>query len=99
VISADVTQVDDLENLLQETMKILDGKIDFILHSIGMSPNVRKGLHYTELDYNYMQKTLDVSAISLHKFFRQLTRWMLINEWASVVALKLYCSTTHLFII
>ncbi|MEE4176547.1 MAG: SDR family oxidoreductase, partial [Bacteroides sp.] len=67
VISADITQVDELESLLQESMNILGGKIDFILHSVGMSPNVRKGLHYTDLDYNYMNKTLDVSAISFHK--------------------------------
>ncbi len=88
VISADVTQVDDLENLFQESMRILGGKIDFILHSVGMSPNVRKGLHYTELDYNYMMKTLDVSAISLHKVLQ--TAWNLdaLNEWASVVALS-----------
>jgi enoyl-[acyl-carrier protein] reductase I len=88
VISADVTQVDDLENLLQESMKLLGGKIDFILHSVGMSPNVRKGLHYTELDYNYLNKTLDVSAISLHKVLQ--TAWQLdaLNEWASVVALS-----------
>lgn len=88
VISADVTQVDDLENLFQESMKILGGKIDFVLHSVGMSPNVRKGLHYAELDYNYMQKTLDISAISLHKVLQ--TAWQLdaLNEWASVVALS-----------
>jgi len=88
VISADITQVDDLENLFQESLRILGGKIDFILHSVGMSPNVRKGLHYTELDYNYLMKTLDVSAISLHKVLQ--TAWNLdaLNEWASVVALS-----------
>jgi enoyl-[acyl-carrier protein] reductase I len=88
VISADVTQVDDIENLLQETIKILDGKIDFILHSIGMSPNVRKGYHYTELDYNYMFKTMDVSAISLHKVLQTAYQMDAINEWGSVVALS-----------
>ncbi|MFW6352063.1 MAG: enoyl-ACP reductase FabI [Bacteroidota bacterium] len=88
VISADVTQVDDLENLLQESMKILDGKIDFILHSVGMSPNVRKGLHYTSLDYNYMVKTLDVSAMSLHKLLQTAYNMDAINEWGSVVALS-----------
>ncbi len=88
VISADVTQVDDLENLFQESMKILGGKIDFILHSVGMSPNVRKGLHYTELDYNYLNKTLDVSAISLHKVLQTAYQLDAINEWGSVVALS-----------
>jgi enoyl-[acyl-carrier protein] reductase I len=88
VISADVTQVDDIENLLQEAIKILGGKIDFILHSIGMSPNVRKGYHYTELDYNYMFKTMDVSAISLHKVLQTAYQMDAINEWGSVVALS-----------
>ncbi len=88
VISADVTQVDDLENLFQESLKILDGKIDFILHSVGMSPNVRKGLHYTDLDYNYMMKTLDVSAVSLHKVLQTAIKLDAINKWGSVVALS-----------
>ncbi|MFN2396188.1 MAG: enoyl-ACP reductase [Bacteroidales bacterium] len=88
VISADVTQVDDLENLLQESMKILGGKIDFILHSVGMSPNVRKGLHYTNLDYNYLNKTLDVSAISLHKVLQTAYQLDAMNDWGSVVALS-----------
>jgi len=88
VISADVTQVDDLENLFQESSKILDGKIDFILHSVGMSPNVRKGLHYTDLDYNYMMKTLDVSAVSLHKVLQTAIKLDAINKWGSVVALS-----------
>ncbi len=88
VIPADITQVDDLENLFQESMKILGGKIDFVLHSVGMSPNVRKGLHYTELDYNYMNKTLDVSAISLHKVLQVAYQMDAMNDWGSVVALS-----------
>lgn len=88
VISADVTQVDDIENLFQESIKILSGKIDFVLHSIGMSPNIRKGFHYTELDYNYMIKTLDVSAISLHKVLQTAYQMDAINQWGSVVALS-----------
>jgi enoyl-[acyl-carrier protein] reductase I len=88
VIPADITQVDEIEVLLQDTMKVLGGKIDFILHSVGMSPNVRKGLHYTELDYNYLNKTLDVSAISLHKVLQTAYRLDAMNEWGSVVALS-----------
>jgi enoyl-[acyl-carrier protein] reductase I len=88
VIPADITQVDDLENLFQESMKILGGKIDFVLHSVGMSPNVRKGLPYTNLDYNYLNKTLDVSAISLHKVLQVAYQMDAINEWGSVVALS-----------
>lgn len=88
VIPADITQVDELENLFNDTMQILGGKIDFILHSVGMSPNVRKGLHYTELDYNYLNKTLDVSAISFHKVMQVAYQLDAINDWGSVVALS-----------
>lgn len=88
VIPADVTQVDEIENLFIESRNILGGNIDFILHSVGMSPNVRKGLHYTDLDYNYLNKTLDVSAISLHKVLQTAYKMELLNEWGSVVALS-----------
>lgn len=88
VIPADVTQVDEIENLFLETRSILDGNVDFILHSVGMSPNVRKGLHYTDLDYNYLNKTLDVSAISLHKVLQVAYKMDAINEWGSVIALS-----------
>lgn len=88
VIPADATNTDDLKNLFEKTMEYFGGKIDFILHSIGMSPNVRKGRIYYDLDYNYLAKTLDVSAISFHKTIQ--TAWKLdaINEWGSVVALS-----------
>ncbi len=88
VISADITQVDEIESLIQESMSVLGGKIDFILHSVGMSPNVRKGLHYTDLDYHYLNKTLDVSAISLHKVLQSAYKMDAMNEWGSVVALS-----------
>lgn len=88
VISADITQVDEIENLFQESMSILGGKIDFVLHSVGMSPNVRKGLHYTDLDYNYMNKTLDVSAISFHKVLQVAYKMDAMNDWGSVLALS-----------
>ena len=88
VIPADITQVDELESLFQESTNVLGGKIDFILHSVGMSPNVRKGLHYTDLDYNYLNKTLDVSAISLHKVLQVAYKMDIMNEWGSVLALS-----------
>jgi enoyl-[acyl-carrier protein] reductase I len=88
VISADITQVDEIEHVFQESMNILGGKIDFVLHSVGMSPNVRKGLHYTDLDYNYLNKTLDVSAISLHKVLQVAYKMDAMNDWGSVVALS-----------
>ena len=88
VIPADATNVDDLNNLLYKTMEILGGKIDFILHSIGMSPNVRKQRHYSDLDYNFLSKTLDVSAVSFHKTLQCARKLDAINEWGSVVALS-----------
>ncbi len=88
VIPADITQVDELEGLFQETQSILGGNLDFILHSVGMSPNVRKNLPYTDIDYNYLAKTLDVSAISLHKVLQVAWKMDAINSWGSVVALS-----------
>lgn len=88
VISADATSLEDLENLFKEAMEILGGKVDFVLHSIGMSPNVRKGLAYDELNYGYYHKTLDISAFSLHKVLSTARKMDAINEWGSVVALS-----------
>lgn len=96
VIGADVTNMDDLKNLFEKSMEHFGSKIDFILHSIGMSINVRKGKHYTELNYEWNQKTLDISAMSLHKVLR--TSWDLdaLNESASVVALT-YIAAQRVF--
>jgi len=88
VIGADATNVDDLNNLFIQSMETLGGKIDFVLHSIGMSPNVRKERHYSDLDYNFLDKTLDVSAVSFHKVLQTARKLDAINEWGSVVALS-----------
>ena len=88
VIAADAASVDDLEALLSEAMEHLGGKIDFILHSIGMSLNVRKKRPYDDLDYNYMMKSLDISAISFHKLLQSARKLDAINEWGSVIALS-----------
>jgi enoyl-[acyl-carrier protein] reductase I len=87
-IPADATNVEDLNNLFIQSMDHLGGKIDFVLHSIGMSPNVRKERHYSDLDYNYLDKTLDVSAVSFHKVLQTARKLDAINEWGSVVALS-----------
>lgn len=87
-IGADATNVDDLNNLFIKSMEHLGGKIDFVLHSIGMSPNVRKERHYSDLDYNYLNKTLDISAVSFHKVLQTARKLDAINEWGSVVALS-----------
>ncbi|NJK85588.1 MAG: SDR family oxidoreductase [Bacteroidales bacterium] len=88
VIAADATSVEDLTNLIQKTMEVFGGKFDFILHSIGMSPNVRKGLPYDALNYEYFLKTLDISSLSFHKVLSVARDLDALNEWASVVALS-----------
>jgi len=88
IIAADATSVDDLKNLFTKSMEVLGGKIDFVLHSIGMSVNVRKGRTYDDLDYKFLQKTIDISAISFHKLLQTAYKLDAINEWGSVVALS-----------
>jgi enoyl-[acyl-carrier protein] reductase I len=87
VIPADATNLDDLEMLFEVASKKLGGKIDFVLHSIGMSPNVRKGIPYDNTNYDNYLKTLDVSALSFHKVLQTCKKLDVINEWGSVVAL------------
>ena len=96
VIPADATSLDDLTNLITKSQDILVGKIDFILHSIGMSPNVRKKKQYTGLNYQWYKQTLDVSAISLHKTLQVAKDLDAINEWGSVVALT-YIAAQRIF--
>lgn len=87
VIPADATAVEDLEKLYQESMDTLGGKVDFILHSIGMSPNVRKGRDYGNLNYDWFLKTLDISALSFHKVMQTAEKMDIMNEWGSILAL------------
>ncbi len=96
VIAADITEVSELEDLFEESMLLLGGKIDFILHSVGMSPNVRKNIPYPELDYDYLIKTLDVSAISLHKVLAVANKIDALSEWGSVVTLS-YIASQRVF--
>jgi len=87
IVPADATNVEELTHLFTESQQILGGKIDFVLHSIGMSVNIRKKIPYTELNYDYYQKGIDVSALSLHKMLAVAMKLDAINEWGSVVAL------------
>lgn len=96
VIPADVTNMDDLKNLFERSMEILGGKVDFVLHSVGMSLNVRKGRHYTEADYDFMHKGFDISAISLHRVLQIARNLDALNDWASVVALT-YIAAQRVF--
>jgi enoyl-[acyl-carrier protein] reductase I len=87
IIPADATSIEDLENLVHKSMEILGGKLDFVLHSIGMSVNVRKGKHYTDQNYKYTEKGWDVSAVSFHKVMQTLHKNDAMNSWGSIVAL------------
>ncbi|MFP4557670.1 MAG: enoyl-ACP reductase [Bacteroidales bacterium] len=97
LVPADATNIDDLSNLFEKAMEHFGGKVDFVLHSIGMSPNVRKGKTYDDLDYNNFQKTLDISAVSFHKLLQ--TAWKLdaINEWGSILALSYIAAQRTLY--
>ena len=88
VIPADATNTEDLESLVEQSTEKLGGKLDFILHSIGMSVNVRKGKHYTVLNYDWMTKGWDVSAVSFHKLMQCLYKKDAMNSWGSIVALS-----------
>jgi len=88
VIAADATLMEDLEALIDQAQELLGGKLDFVLHSIGMSVNVRKGKHYTDLNHDWMAKGWDVSAVSFHKLMQCLYQKDAMNEWGSIVALS-----------
>ncbi len=96
VISADATSMEDLENLFSQSMEQLGGKVDFVLHSIGMSPNVRKGKHYTELNYDFLHKTYDISAMSFHKVMQTAMKLDAVNEWGSILGLT-YIAAQRVF--
>jgi enoyl-[acyl-carrier protein] reductase I len=87
IIPADAVSVSDLENVFRRSIEVLGGKVDFILHSIGMSMNVRKHRDYDDLDYDYFMKTIDISAVSFHKMLQVAKKMDAINEWGSVLAL------------
>ncbi len=97
LIPADATKVDDLEHVFNRSMEVLGGKIDFVLHSIGMSLNVRKKRVYHDLDYNFLQKTLDISAISFHKIMQVGFKLDAINPWGSMLALSYVAAQRTLY--
>jgi len=96
IVPADATSMEDLENLVTKSMAILGGKIDFVLHSIGMSVNVRKGKHYTDPKYDFTTKGWDVSAVSFHKTMNVLYNKKAMNNWGSIVALT-YMAAQRVF--
>ena len=88
IIPADATSMDDLANLVDQSQEVLGGKLDFVLHSIGMSVNMRKKRSYTDLKHDWMQKTFDISAISFHKLMQTLYQKEAMNEWGSILGLS-----------
>lgn len=97
MIPADATCVSDLENLFIKTMEAFGGQIDFVLHSIGMSPNVRKKIPYDDLNYDFFAKTLDISALSFHKMIQTAKKLDAIKEWGSVVAMSYIAAQRTLY--
>jgi len=97
IIPADATNVGELENVFKRSTEILGGKIDFVLHSIGMSLNVRKSREYDDLDYNYYQKTIDISAMSFHKMIQVAKKLDAISEKGSIVALSYIAAQRTLY--
>ncbi|MDP5106480.1 MAG: SDR family oxidoreductase [Polaribacter sp.] len=96
IIAADATSIDDINNLVEKSIEILGGKIDFVLHSIGMSYNVRKGKHYTDPNYDFTTKGWDISAVSFHKVMNVLYHKKAMNDWGSIVALS-YMAAQRVF--
>jgi enoyl-[acyl-carrier protein] reductase I len=97
VIPADATNLADLENLVCSAMEFFGGKFDFLLHSIGMSPNVRKGIPYDNINYEFYLKTLDISALSFHKVIQVCRKLDAINDWGSIVGLSYVAAQRTLF--
>jgi len=92
VIPADATSEQDLNTLFSKSLEALGGKLDFVLHSIGMSPNIRKGKEYGDMNYEWYLKTLDISALSFHKILQTAEKLDAMNEWGSIVALSYIAS-------
>ena len=97
IIVADATNIDDLQHVFERSMEVMGGKVDFVLHSIGMSMNVRKKRVYNDVKYNFFDKTLDISAISFHKMLQVAYKLDAINEWGSVVALSYIAAQRSLY--
>lgn len=88
IIPADATSEEDLKTLVSKSMEVLGGKLDFVLHSIGMSPNIRKGKEYGDMNYDWYLKTVDISALSFHKILQTVEKLDAMNEWGSILALS-----------
>jgi len=97
LVAADATSVNDLEALFEQALDHFGGKFDFVLHSIGMSPNVRKKIPYHEINYENFLKTMDISAISFHKMIQTAKKLDAINDWGSIVGLSYIAAQRTLY--
>lgn len=97
VIPADATNVEDLEKVFKRAMEVFGGQVDFVLHSIGMSPNVRKKRTYDDLDYKMLDQTLDISAVSFHKMIQTAKKLNAIADYGSIIALT-YVAAQRTFV-
>jgi enoyl-[acyl-carrier protein] reductase I len=97
IIPADATSVADLNNVFATSMEVLGGKVDFVLHSIGMSLNVRKKKVYNDLNHDFYAKTMDISAISFHKMLQVASKLNAINDWGSVLAISYIAAQRTLY--
>ena len=97
IIPADATKVNELETVFNRSMEVFGGKVDFILHSIAMSMNVRKNRTYDDLDYNYYHQTIDISAMSFHKMLQVAKKMDAVNRWGSVLALSYIAAQRTLY--
>jgi enoyl-[acyl-carrier protein] reductase I len=97
IVPADATSTEDLDNLVKKSVEYFGGKFDFLLHSIGMSPNVRKGIPYDNINYDFYLKTLDISALSFHKVIQVCRKLDALNDWGSIVALSYVAAQRTLF--
>lgn len=95
IIPCDVSSDDEVKELMNQTREEL-GSVDFILHAIGMSPNIRKKKEYNDLNYNWFSQTLDISAISLHRILNHAEKADMLNDGGSVVALS-YIGAQRIF--
>ena len=96
IIPCDVSKDEDMKNLIVKSMEILGGKVDFILHSVGMSLNIRKNRDYTDVDYDWMHETLDISSISFHRLMQNCWKLDAVNDWGSILALT-YIGSQRIF--
>ncbi len=95
IIPCDATNVDELQKLFIMSMDILGGPVDFVLHSVAQSVNLRRHRTYENLNYEYFLKTIDISTLSLHKILQTGINMNAISESGSIVTLSYIASERY----